>query len=75
LIALDAKTGKPVWSVLTIEPGKKMNITGAPKAFAGKVIIGNGGSEAGPSRGYVTAYDAETGKQSWRFFIVPGNPA
>jgi quinohemoprotein ethanol dehydrogenase len=75
LIALDAKTGKPVWSVLTIDPGKKMSITGAPKAFAGKVVIGNGGSEAGPNRGYVTAYDAETGKQAWRFYIVPGNPA
>lgn len=75
LIALDAKTGKQLWSVLTIEPDKKMGITGAPKAFAGKVLIGNGGSEAAPNRGYVTAYDAETGKQAWRFYIVPGNPA
>jgi hypothetical protein len=46
LIALDAKTGKQLWSVLTIDPDKKMSITGAPKAFAGKVLIGNGGSEA-----------------------------
>jgi len=75
LIALDAKTGKQLWSVLTIDPDKKMGITGAPKAFAGKVLIGNGGSEAGPNRGYVTAYDTETGKQAWRFYIVPGNPA
>ncbi|MFN4147286.1 MAG: PQQ-dependent dehydrogenase, methanol/ethanol family [Runella sp.] len=75
LIALDAKTGKPIWSVLTIDPDKKMNITGAPKAFAGKVLIGNGGSEAAPNRGYVTAYDCETGKQIWRFHIVPGNPS
>ncbi|MCK5704347.1 MAG: PQQ-dependent dehydrogenase, methanol/ethanol family, partial [Cyclobacteriaceae bacterium] len=75
LIALDAKSGKQIWSALTIAPDKKMNITGAPKAFAGKVIIGNGGSEAAPNRGYVTAYDAETGKQAWRFYIVPGNPA
>jgi quinohemoprotein ethanol dehydrogenase len=75
LIALDAKTGKQIWSALTIEPDKKMNITGAPKAFAGKVLIGNGGSEAGANRGYVTAYDAETGKQAWRFYTVPGNPA
>jgi quinohemoprotein ethanol dehydrogenase len=74
LIALDAKTGKKVWSVLTIEKGVKMNITGAPKAFAGKVLIGNGGSEAGPNRGYITAYDTETGKQAWRFYVVPGNP-
>lgn len=75
LIAIDAKTGKEVWTALTVERGQKMNITGAPKAFAGKVVIGNGGSEAGPSRGYVTAYDAETDKQAWRFYIVPGNPA
>ena len=75
LIALDAKTGEPLWSVLTIDPDKKMSITGAPKAFAGKVLIGNGGSEAAPNRGYVTAYDAETGKLAWRFYIVPGNPA
>jgi quinohemoprotein ethanol dehydrogenase len=60
---------------LTIDPDKKMSITGAPKAFAGKVLIGNGGSEAAPNRGYVTAYDTETGKLAWRFYIVPGNPA
>ena len=75
LIALDAKTGKQIWSTLTVEAGKKMNITGAPKAFAGKVLIGNGGSEATANRGYVTAYDTETGKLQWRFYIVPGNPA
>ena len=39
------------------------------------MIIGNAGSEFGANRGYVTAYDAETGKQVWRFYIVPGNPA
>src|SRR5688572_26450551 len=74
LIAVDAKTGKQLWSTLTIESGKKMNITGAPKAFAGKVLIGNGGSEATANRGYVTAYDTETGRFAWRFYIVPGNP-
>jgi quinohemoprotein ethanol dehydrogenase len=75
LMALEAKTGKLIWSVLTIDPGKQMSITGAPKAFAGKVLIGNGGAEAAPNRGYVTAYDTETGKLAWRFYIVPGNPA
>jgi len=38
------------------------------------VIIGNGGAEF-TARGYVTAYDAETGKKVWRFYTVPGNPA
>jgi quinohemoprotein ethanol dehydrogenase len=75
LIAVDAKTGKEVWSTMTVEPGSFYYITGAPRAFNGKVIIGNGGTEMGPARGYVTAYHAETGEQAWRFYIVPGNPA
>ena len=48
-------------------------ITGAPQA-AGKVYIGQSGSEWG-QRGYLTAYDAETGEKAWRFFTVPGDPA
>jgi quinohemoprotein ethanol dehydrogenase len=75
LFAIDAATGKEVWRVMTVDPDKPLYITGAPKIFKGKVLIGNGGTENGPSRGYVTAYDAETGKQAWRFYIVPGNPA
>jgi len=75
LIALDATTGKEIWRVMTVDPAKALYITGAPKVFKGKVLIGNGGTENGGSRGYVTAYDAETGEQVWRFFIVPGNPA
>ncbi|MCZ6855719.1 MAG: PQQ-binding-like beta-propeller repeat protein, partial [Gammaproteobacteria bacterium] len=75
LIAIDARTGKEVWSVLTVDPTKALYISGAPKVFKGKVLIGNGGTENGANRGYVTAYDAETGKQAWRFHIVPGNPA
>jgi quinohemoprotein ethanol dehydrogenase len=74
LIAIDAKTGKPAWSVQTIEPGKTLFITGAPRVFNGLVIIGNGGAEAGPARGYVTAYAADTGEQRWRTYTVPGNP-
>jgi quinohemoprotein ethanol dehydrogenase len=72
LIALDAVTGKPVWTVATADGGN-YTITGAPRIIKGKVIIGNGGSEY-ISRGYVTAYDAETGKQVWRFYTVPGEP-
>jgi quinohemoprotein ethanol dehydrogenase len=75
LIALDADTGGEVWSVMTVDPDSALYITGAPKAFKGKVLIGNGGTEIGPTRGYVTAYDAETGEQAWRFYVVPGNPA
>ncbi len=75
LIAVNRDTGKMVWSVRTFPADSTLYITGAPKIFKGKVLIGNGGTEAGPSRGYVTAYDAETGAQAWRFWIVPGNPA
>lgn len=73
LIALDIKTGKPVWSVVTVDQSKTYTITGAPRVVRGKVVIGNGGAELG-ARGYVTAYDAQTGAQVWRFYTVPGDP-
>ena len=75
LFALDAKTGDLLWSVRTFEKGRPLYITGAPKAFKGKVLIGNGGTEVGRARGFVTAFDAETGAEAWKFHIVPGNPA
>jgi quinohemoprotein ethanol dehydrogenase len=74
LIALDAKTGQEVWTVQTLEKGNGQFITGAPRVFDGKVIIGQGGGDTTPTRGYATAYDAETGKQLWRFYVVPGDP-
>ena len=74
LIALDAVTGKKVWEKDTIIDHKhSYTITGAPRVANGRVIIGNGGAEYGV-RGYVTAYDAETGNQAWRWFVVPGDP-
>jgi quinohemoprotein ethanol dehydrogenase len=75
LVALDAKTGKMLWETMTIDPRRAYYITGAPKVFRDKVLIGNGGTEHEAARGYVTAYDINTGKQAWRFYIVPGNPA
>ena len=75
LIAINRASGDEVWSVRTFSADEPLYITGAPKIFKGKVLIGNGGTEHGPTRGYVTAYDAETGEQAWRFYIVPGNPA
>ena len=76
LIALDARTGAPVWTQNTFEgePPWPYTITGAPRVFDGKVLIGNGGAELGV-RGYVPAYDAETGRKLWRFYTVPGDPA
>jgi quinohemoprotein ethanol dehydrogenase len=74
LIALNAKDGSLAWSVQTVDPRNGATITGAPRAFNGKILIGFAGEDFGPLRGYVTAYDAETGKQVWRFFLVPGKP-
>jgi quinohemoprotein ethanol dehydrogenase len=75
LIALDAATGQKVWAQDTlIDQEHSYTITGAPRVFKGKVLIGNGGAEFG-ARGYVTAYDADTGKQAWRWFAVPGDPS
>ena len=84
LIAVDAKTGKAKWTAQTADYLKGYYITGAPRAFDGKVIVGNAGADFADNctppncpvvRGYVTAYDAQTGKQLWRFYTVPGNPA
>ncbi|MGB1438663.1 MAG: PQQ-dependent dehydrogenase, methanol/ethanol family [Luminiphilus sp.] len=72
LEALDASTGEVVWSQVTVDQSLPYTITGAPRVFKDKVIIGNGGAELGV-RGYVTAYDAATGEQAWRFYTVP-NP-
>jgi quinohemoprotein ethanol dehydrogenase len=74
LIALDAATGTPVWSTLTVDPSKPYTITQAPRVIKGRVIIGNSGGEYG-TRGYISAYDAESGKLAWRFFTVPGDPS
>lgn len=74
LIALDSATGTVVWQAQTTDLKKGYSITGAPRIANGLVIIGNGGAEHGV-RGYVSAYDATTGKMRWRTYTVPGNPA
>ncbi|MEH3107018.1 MAG: PQQ-binding-like beta-propeller repeat protein [Sphingomonas fennica] len=77
LLALDAKTGAKLWEVDTIDRNTpwadRYSITGAPRIARGKVIIGNSGAEFAV-RGYVTAYDVETGRKAWRFYTVPGKP-
>lgn len=74
LIALDAATGKPVWTAVTADPDAMYTISGAPRVGAGLVFIGNGGGEFG-GRGYVSAYNADNGELAWRFYTVPGDPA
>lgn len=73
LIALNKDTGVPLWDINTVDLEKPYTITGAPRVINGLVMIGNGGAEYGV-RGYVSAYDALTGDQKWRFYTVPGNP-
>jgi PQQ-dependent dehydrogenase (methanol/ethanol family) len=75
LVALDAGTGEVAWRVDTIENrDMSYTITGAPRVYNGKVIIGNGGAEYGV-RGYLTAYDTATGDEAWRWYSVPGDPS
>jgi quinohemoprotein ethanol dehydrogenase len=74
LIALDARSGKKVWDVVTVDPERPYTITGAPRVVKGRVVIGNGGADLGV-RGYFGAYDAETGELLWRFYTVPASHA
>ena len=74
LVALDSADGSVRWTTQTTVPGSDYTITGAPRVIGDAVVIGNGGAEYGV-RGYVTAYDTETGAQLWRTHTVPGNPA
>ncbi len=74
LIALDADNGNRLWEVQTTDRSQSYTITGAPRLAGNLVVIGNGGAELGV-RGYVTAYNVDTGEQAWRWYTVPGNPA
>lgn len=74
LIALDRATGEPIWDVATGDGDWPYSITGAPRVVAGNVVIGNAGADYG-ARGYVSAYDTNSGERVWRTYTVPGNPA
>ena len=73
LIAIDAYSGKPVWStnVNGADPATGYSITMAPLVVKDKVIIGTGGGEYG-IRGFIAAFDAKTGVEAWRFYTIPG---
>jgi alcohol dehydrogenase (cytochrome c) len=71
VVALDAKTGRVRWDVAAAEADKGYSFTGAPLVVKGKVITGVAGGEYG-IRGFIDAYEAETGKRMWRFYTVPG---
>lgn len=77
LLAVDARNGKLLWSVQTLDESVSHGayITGPPFVAGGLVVIGFGGADYSRVRGYVTAYDLKTGKKAWRWYVVPGNPA
>lgn len=72
LVALDAKTGKLVWKKDIADPSLGYSETMAPTAVDGKILIGTNGGEFG-IRGFVKAYDAETGDELWNFHTIPEN--
>ncbi len=72
LVAIDAATGKQIWESLVCEP-TQTGITNAPHVAKGMVFMGYNGSDDGV-RGAIAAYDANTGKELWRFWTVPGDP-
>jgi quinohemoprotein ethanol dehydrogenase len=74
LVALNADTGAVIWDKMTIPKDSHMAITGAPRIVKGKVLIGSAGSEY-ITRGYLAAFDAETGNEAWKFYTVPGDPS
>jgi alcohol dehydrogenase (cytochrome c)/quinohemoprotein ethanol dehydrogenase len=74
LVALDQQTGKVAWSKLTIPEGSHMSITGAPRVAKGKILLGAAGAEYF-TRGYIAAYDPQTGAEVWKFYTVPGDPS
>ncbi len=71
LVALDARTGKVLWTTKVEEWKNGYYMTLAPLAAKGKIMVGSSGGETGV-RGFVAAYDAETGKEAWRTYTVPG---
>ena len=74
LVALDAGTGRELWSQVTCDPTNGYSTRDAPRVGGGKIFIGNSGSESQQkNRGYVSAYDADDGALLWRFFTVPSD--
>ena len=71
LVAIDAKTGAPIWNTKVADSKGGYSMTHAPLVVKDKVIVGVGGGEYG-IRGFVAAYDARSGREAWRFYTIPG---
>jgi alcohol dehydrogenase (cytochrome c) len=70
LLCLDARSGNVIWDVAYTDGNRNYGATSAPLVVKDKVIVGTSGGDDGV-RGFVAAYDAETGKQAWRFWTIP----
>jgi PQQ-dependent dehydrogenase (methanol/ethanol family) len=75
LFGLNRKTGIQVWRTRICDPSRDMGTSAAPRVGAGKVFVGIQIAEQGTSRAYAAAYDANTGKELWRFYTTPGDPS
>ena len=71
LIAIDTKSGRPIWNTEVANTKSGYSLTLAPLVVKDNVIVGVGGGEYG-IRGFVAAYDVKTGKEAWRFYTIPG---
>jgi alcohol dehydrogenase (cytochrome c) len=71
LIALDRTNGQPLWDIEVADVNQAYSITMAPLVVKDKVLVGVGGGEFG-IRGFIAAYDADTGEEAWRFYTIPG---
>jgi alcohol dehydrogenase (cytochrome c) len=71
LVAIDAKSGHPVWNVKVAEASAGYAMTLAPLVIKDKVVVGVAGADLG-IRGFIAAYEPKTGKEAWRFYTVPG---
>ena len=71
VIALDAKSGKELWKTQAADPKQRYSMTHAPIVIKDKVIAGVAGGEFG-IRGFIAAFDVNTGKEVWRFYTIPG---
>ncbi len=72
LVAVDARTGKEVWRTTVGDNTTGEYLTAPPLVADGKLIQGISGGDGGPNRGFVAAYDPDTGKQIWKTYTIPG---
>lgn len=75
LIAVDQKTGKMRWEAQSCDATQMYGITAAPRVGDGLVFTGNNCMDTGLSRGFVDAFDVDTGEHKWRFYTVPSDPS